>query len=73
MNFATMIVLIVAISFVGVIMIMQQVRKMRQQSQPSDEELKLKAQVDELTERVQTLERIATDKKHSLKEEIETL
>ena len=73
MNIPTMIVAVFFIAIVGTLLILQQVKGLRQKSTPSAEELKLRAQVQNLEQRVRTLERIATDKKSSLKEEIDTL
>jgi hypothetical protein len=73
MNIPTMIVAIFFIGIVGTLLILQQVKGLRKQSTPSESELKLAAQVQKLEQRVRTLERIATDSKTSLKEEIETL
>jgi methyl coenzyme M reductase beta subunit len=73
MNIPTMIVAVVFIGIVGALLILQQVKGLRRQSTPSDTELKLAEQVDKLEQRVRTLERIATDDKTSLKEQIETL
>ena len=73
MNIPTMIVSVFFIAIVGTLLILQQVKGLRRKSTPSEEEVKLQAQVQHLEQRVGTLERIATDKKSSLKEEIDTL
>ena len=72
MNVFTMIVAIVAISFIGAVAILQQVKSIKK-SKPSEKEEALGNQVKSLEKRVQILERIATDTKHTLKEEIDTL
>jgi predicted Holliday junction resolvase-like endonuclease len=68
-----MIVAIVFLLIVGTLLILQQVKGLRRKSTPSEEELKLRSHVANLEQRVRTLERIATDKSASLKEEINTL
>jgi cell division protein FtsB len=73
MNFWTMVVIVVFLSFAGTVGIMQQVKSMRRQNTDGEETEKLKAHIADLEERVRTLERIATDKKTKLKDEIETL
>jgi hypothetical protein len=68
-----MIVALVFVSFAGVLGIMQQVKSIRRQQGLNENEVKLKDHIEQLEERVRTLERIATDSKTTLKEEIETL
>ena len=73
MNIPTMIVAVFFIAIVGTLLILQQVKGLRRKSTPCEEEIKLRSHVQNLEQRVRTLERIATDKKSSLKEEIDTL
>jgi len=73
MNVPTMIVAVFFIAIVGTLLILQQVKGLRRKSTPSEQEIKLRSHVQNLEQRVRTLERIATDKKSSLKEEIDTL
>lgn len=73
MNLWTMIVSVVFLGVVGTLGIMHQVKTMRRQDADSAETKQLKAHIADLEERVRTLERIATDKKTKLKDEIETL
>ncbi len=73
MNVATMLVLIVLISFAGTLLILQQVKGLRRSKYSDKENQQLRDQVKDLEERVRTLERIVTDKKSHLKESIDTL
>ncbi|MBU2864446.1 hypothetical protein QWZ13_01720 [Reinekea marina] len=72
MNVFQMVFGIVLALVIGATMIMKQVVKMREQ-EPSDIENALKQKVSELEDRIQTLERIATDTKTSLKDKIDAL
>jgi len=74
MNGQTMVVAIIFILVVGAVFILQQVKSLRMPPANSDDdEIKLRQQVEDLEQRVRTLERIATDGKKTLKEEIDTL
>lgn len=73
MNVATMLVLIVLISFAGTLLILQQVKGLRRSKYSDKENQQLRDQVKDLEERVRTLERIVTDKKSHLKETIDAL
>jgi len=66
-------VAIVFMSLVGTVFILHQIKGMRKVTEPSDSEQKLRQEVESLEQRVRTLERIATDSKTHLKEEIDTL
>ncbi|MFQ3261834.1 hypothetical protein [Reinekea sp.] len=72
MNVFQMVFGIVLASVIGAVMIMKQVVKLRQQ-EPTDVETQLQSKVTELEERIQILERIATDSKTSLKDKIDAL
>jgi uncharacterized membrane protein YraQ (UPF0718 family) len=72
MNVFQMVFGIVVAGLIGAVIILKQVVKLRNQ-QPSESEAALKQQVFELEQRVQTLERIATDSKTSLKDKIDAL
>lgn len=73
MNIYVMIVFIVLISFVGTLMILQQVKGLRHTKDTEHENRALKNQVNDIEERVRILERIVTDKKNHLKDTIDTL
>lgn len=72
MNVFQMVFGIVLACVIGAILIMKQVVKLQRQ-QPTDQENQLKDKVSELEERIQILERIATDSKTSLKDKIDAL
>ncbi|EAR09793.1 hypothetical protein [Reinekea blandensis] len=73
MTFSTMLVAMLLIAVVGTVLILQQVRNLRKTDETDDRERRLEAQLRSLEARVQTLERIATDRKQTLKDEIDTL
>lgn len=73
MTFPTMLVAILFIGVVGTVLILQQVRNLRRTDSTEASQQQLEEQVQALEARVQTLERIATDKKQTLKDEIDTL
>ncbi len=73
MNVFTMVVAIVFMGITGAVLILHQIKSMRRPAKESELELVLQQQVLELEQRVRILERIATDTKKTLKEEIETL
>lgn len=58
---------------IGATMIMHQVSRMVRNKKPSQDEQLLKTEIASLQKRTETLERIVTDRKHIIKEEIETL
>jgi len=72
MNVFQMVFGIVLVGVIGSILIMKQVVKLRQQ-QPTELDNQLQSKVSELEERIQILERIATDSKTSLKDKINAL
>lgn len=72
MNVFQMVFGIVLVGVIGSILIMKQVVKLRQQ-QPTELDNQLQGKVSELEERIQILERIATDSKTSLKDKIDAL
>jgi cell division protein FtsB len=68
-----MVVLVVAITVFGRI-IMQHMRNRERQAPDAEaENRRLKSEVDELKQRIATLERIAVDKRHRLADEIDAL
>ncbi|MBZ6380081.1 hypothetical protein B5C34_00275 [Pacificimonas flava] len=71
MNIATMIVLIVLIAVIGRIIVANQRR--RGDTDTQRENAELRNQIGELKQRIQTLERIATDKSRRLARDIEQL
>lgn len=74
MNIPTMIVALVFMVLVAAILILQQVKSLvTRKNQSSEQEKQLKAQLAILEQRVQTLERIATDKSSQLKDKIDAL
>lgn len=73
MTFSTMLVAMVFIGVMGTVLILQQIRNLRQTGVSDASQQKLEQQVHALEERVRTLERIATDKQQTLKDEIDTL
>jgi tetrahydromethanopterin S-methyltransferase subunit B len=72
MNVFQMVFGIVLASLIGAVMIMKQVVKLRRH-EPTEHENQLTQKVSELEERIQILERIATDSKTSLKDKIDAL
>jgi len=73
MNIPTLIISVVFMLFAGTWLILQQVRALRSSAKSVDAEDRLRQQVAELEQRVQTLERIATDKQTKLRDQITSL
>lgn len=73
MTFPTLILAILAISVIGTVLILQQVKSLRRAGESDKARKALQEQLSQLETRVQTLERIATDRKQTLKDEIDTL
>ena len=72
MNVFQMVTVVVAMLVLGAVAILHQVKGFRSK-QEIESSAKLREEIKRLEERVQTLERIATDKKSNLREEIESL
>lgn len=73
MTIPTMVVTLVFLVVIGTLLILQQVKSLRRTNASQESENALQGELQRLEERVRTLERIATDHKQSLKDEIDTL
>ena len=73
MNPFEMVVLIVAIVVLGRVYIARQGRLRSGEDGEVAENVKLKAEIAQLKDRIATLERIAVDKRHRLADEIDAL
>lgn len=73
MTIQVMIVLLVFMALVGTLLILQQVKSLQRSKISNELDSTLKENLAQLEERVRTLERIATDRKSGLRDEIETL
>ncbi|WP_320823044.1 hypothetical protein [Reinekea sp.] len=73
MNIQSLIVVLVFVLFAGTWLILQHFRALGDSGHKADTEQQLRQQIAQLEQRVQTLERIATDNQTRLREQITSL